>query len=112
VDQVCLDIPVGVFEVEAGFWGALTGWPRRAVAGLPEFDVLVRGAGQPLRLLLQRVGDAVAGAHLDLACADVPAEVARHVALGAEVVRVVPGRWTTLRDSVGRLYCVTPRWPG
>jgi hypothetical protein len=112
VDQACLDIPVGMFEVEAAFWAALTGWERRAVVGLPEFDVLVRGPGQPLRLLLQRVGDAVAGVHLDFACADVPAEVARHVALGAEVVRVVPGDWTTLRDPVGRAYCLTPRWPG
>ena len=112
VDQVCLDIPVGVFDGEAGFWGALTGWERRPVAGLPEFDVLVRGAGQQLRLLLQRAGGSVAGVHLDFACADVPAEVARHVALGAEVVRRVPGDWTTLRDPVGRVYCLTARWPG
>ena len=112
VDQVCLDIPVGVFDGEAGFWCALTAWERRPVAGLPEFDVLVRGAAQPLRLLLQRVGGSVAGMHLDFACADVPAEVARHVALGAEVVRRVPGDWTTLRDPVGRVYCLTSRWPG
>jgi hypothetical protein len=112
VDQVCLDIPSGAFEGEAGFWGALTGWERRAVAGHAEFDVLVRGAGLPLRLLLQRVGGAVVGAHLDVACADVPAEVARHVGLGAEVVRERPGDWTTLRDPLGRLYCLTARWPG
>lgn len=112
VDQVCLDIPAGVFGAEAVFWGALTGWSRRPVAGLPEFEVLVRGAGLPLRLLLQRVGGAVAGAHPDFACADVPAEVERHVALGAEVVRRVPGDWTTLRDPVGRVYCLTGRWPG
>jgi hypothetical protein len=112
VDQVCLDIPVGVFDGEADFWVELTGWPRRPVAGLPEFDVLVRGAGLPLRLLLQRVGGAAADTHLDFACADVPAEVARHVAAGAVVVRRVPGDWTTLRDPAGRDYCVTGRWPG
>jgi hypothetical protein len=112
VDQVCLDIPVGVFDGEAEFWVALTGRPRRPVAGLPEFDVLVRGDGLPLRLLLQRVGGASAGAHLDFACADVSAEVARHVAVGAVVVRRVPGDWTTLRDPAGRDYCVTGRWPG
>ena len=112
VDQVCLDIPAGLFEAEATFWAALTGWERRPVAGHAEFDVLVRGAGLPLRLLLQRVGGPVAGMHLDLACANVPAEVARHVALGAVVVRDRPGDWTTLRDPVGREYCVTARWPG
>lgn len=111
VDQVCLDVPVARFEAEAGFWSALTGWPRRA-AGLPEFDFLVRPDGMPLRLLLQRTGGTRAGMHLDLACADVPAEVARHVALGASVVRRVPGDWTTLRDPAGREYCVTARWPG
>lgn len=112
VDQVCLDIPVGVFEVEVDFWAALSGWARRPVAGYAEFEGLVRGAGLPLRLLFQRVGGAVAGAHLDLACADVPAEVARHVGLGAVVVRARPGDWTTLRDPAGREYCLTSRWPG
>ncbi len=111
VDQMCLDVPAGVFEAEAGFWSALTGWQRRP-AGLPEFDFLVRPAGMPLRLLLQRTGAGPAGMHVDLACADVPAEVARHVALGASVVRRVPGDWTTLRDPSGREYCVTARWPG
>ena len=111
LDQVCVDIPVGVFDAEADFWATLTGWERRW-AGLPEFDFLVRGAGQPLRLLLQRVDAAAAGVHLDFACADVPAEVARHEARGAVVVRRVPDDWTTLRDPVGREYCVTARWPG
>jgi len=39
----------------------------------------------------------------------VPAEVARHVELGAGVMRRVPGDWTTLRDPAGREYCVTAR---
>ncbi len=111
VDQMCLDVPVAVFEAEARFWSRLTGWPRRA-AGLPQFEFLVRPPGLPLRLLMQRTGGASAGMHLDLACADVPAEVDRHVALGASVVRRVPGDWTTLRDPAGREYCVTARWPG
>jgi hypothetical protein len=111
VDEMCLDVPVAVFEREAAFWSALTGWPRRAT-GLPEFDFLVRPGGMPLRLLLQRTGGVAAGMHLDLACADVDAEVARHLGLGAVVVRRVPGDWTTLRDPAGREYCVTARWPG
>jgi hypothetical protein len=48
--------------------------------------------------------------HLDLACDDAPAEVTRHVGLGAAVVRVTE-QWTTLRDPAGREYCVTGRRP-
>ncbi|MFI7545441.1 VOC family protein [Actinoplanes sp. NPDC049599] len=106
VDQMCLDVPRAGFDVEADFWAALTGWQRRA-GSLPEFDVLVRPPAMPLRLLLQRV-DGPAGMHLDLACGDRAAEVAGHVALGAEVV-AVRERWTTLRDPAGRAYCVTDR---
>ncbi|GAA3352066.1 hypothetical protein GCM10020358_84880 [Amorphoplanes nipponensis] len=106
VDQMCLDVPAGVFDAEAGFWAAVTGWPRRP-GSRPEFQALVRPPGMPLRLLLQRV-DAPAGMHLDLACTDRAAEVAWHEQLGA---RVVAGheRWTTLRDPAGRTYCVTDR---
>jgi hypothetical protein len=110
VDQVSLDIPVTVFEAEAGFWAELTGWPRRP-ANLPEFHHLKRAPGMPLRLLLQRTLSGPAGMHVDLACDDVAAEVARHVGLGAQVVRRVPEDWTTLRDPVGREYCVTARGP-
>jgi hypothetical protein len=111
VDQMCLDLPRAGFDAEAGFWAVLTGWERRAV-GLSEFAVLQRPQGQPVRLLLQRTGGAAAGMHLDVACDDVAAEVARHVALGAAVVRRVPDDWTTLRDPAGREYCVTARSPG
>ncbi len=111
VDQLCLDVPLERFEAEASFWQRLTRWERRR-SGLPEFDVLGRAPGMPLRLLLQRIGSGVAGVHLDLACDDVDAEVARHVELGARVVRRVPGDWTTLADPVGRQYCVTGRSPG
>jgi hypothetical protein len=106
VDQMCLDVPVGVFDAEADFWAALTGWPRRP-GSRPEFDALVRPDGMPLRLLLQRVGGP-AGMHLDLACTDRAAEVAWHEDLGAQVV-AVRERWTTLRDPAGRRYCVTDR---
>jgi hypothetical protein len=109
VDQMCLDIPVQGFDAEADFWAELTGWERRP-GSRPEFDVLQRPDGMPLRLLLQRAGSAVAGMHLDLASPDVPAEVARHVGLGATVRGVFP-KWTTLRDPAGREYCVTARSP-
>jgi glyoxalase superfamily protein len=109
VDQMCLDVPERMFDAEADFWAELTGWARRPGSS-PRFEALQRPAGMPLRLLLQRIDSPVAGMHLDLAGADVPAEVARHVGLGATVLRVFP-KWTTLRDPAGREYCVTSRSP-
>lgn len=109
VDQWCLDIPAASFEAEADFWAAVTGWARRS-GSRPEFDFLVRPDGMPLRLLLQRTGDALSGMHPDVASDDRHAEVARHEGLGASVVRVAES-WTTLQDPVGRLYCVTDRNP-
>ena len=67
----------------------------------------------PVRILLQRLGSDDPGparAHADLACDDRPAEVHRHVELGAEPVRVAE-HWTTLRDPAGLVYCVTDRDP-
>ena len=77
-----------------------------------EFASLVRPAGMPLRLLLQRLGEPSGRcrAHPDLACDDVPAEVRRHQALGGTVLRVT-GIFTTLLDPAGLPYCVTTRNP-
>jgi hypothetical protein len=111
VDQLCVDVPGSAFETEASFWAELTGWERRS-GTRPEFEFLARPPGMPLRLLLQRLGkeQGEATAHLDLACDDLPAEIGRHESLGATVVRTMP-HWTTLRDPVGLLYCVTQRDP-
>jgi hypothetical protein len=111
VDQLCIDVPSLGFESEVSFWAALTGWERRSGAR-PELDFLARPAGIPLRLLLQRLGQeqGEASAHLDLACDELPAEIARHESLGATVVRTMP-HWTTLCDPVGLSYCVTQRDP-
>ena len=111
VDQVCLDIPPSRYDAECAFWSELTGWPRRH-GSRPEFDYLARPDGIPIRLLLQRLDTEAPAtrAHLDLACDDVPAEVRRHLALGASFIRETPG-WTTLRDPAGTSYCVTTRDP-
>jgi hypothetical protein len=110
VDQVCLDIPPSCFDAEVDFWRLLTGWKQVQHADAGEFARLARGDGMPLQLLLQRLDDEqpVVTAHLDLACDDRSAEVARHVRLGASLVRRTHG-WTTLRDPSGREYCVTDR---
>jgi len=112
VDQLCLDIPPGFFAAETAFWVALTGWEQRH-GTLPEFDHLARPTGMPLRLLLQKLDDAppakhVRG-HIDFACDDIETEAQRHIALGATFVR--RRSWITLRDPVGREYCVTGRNP-
>ncbi|GLY95126.1 VOC family protein [Actinoplanes sp. NBRC 103695] len=110
VDQMCLDVPRPVFDREAAFWAGLISSEVRET-DLPEFARLRPGAGLALRLLLQRTGGPAAGMHLDFAAVDVAATVERQVGLGASVVRVVPGQWTTLRDPAGREYCVTARPP-
>ena len=112
VDQVCVDAAGPVFEVEARFWTDLLGWPRRT-GRRPELQLLLPPAGQPLRVLLQRLDEPEGPArlHLDLAADDVAAEVGRHLDLGAQGVRV-ERHWTTLMDPAGRLYCVTGRDPG
>jgi hypothetical protein len=111
LDQVCLDIPADRYAAEVGFWSALTGWGVQPVDS-PEFERLEWLPGLPVRFLLQRLDDASGPvrAHVDLACADAPAEVARHVGLGATEVR--PGRvWFVLRDPTGHEYCCTTREP-
>ncbi|MDF9715719.1 hypothetical protein INN71_09895 [Nocardioides sp. ChNu-153] len=111
VDQVCLDAPAALHDDEAAFWGALTGWPARP-SDLRGFTALHRPAGQPLRLLVQAVDDdrPRVTAHLDVACDDREAEVARHVALGAEV-RDRRQWWSVLADPSGAPYCVVDRTP-
>jgi Glyoxalase-like domain len=111
VDQVCLDIPADTYDVECDFWAGLTGWELRQ-GSRPEFRVLVRAPGQPLRLLLQRLDEPTGPvrAHLDLATTDRTAETARHLALGARVRGHGPA-WTVLADPVGSSYCITDRDP-
>jgi len=111
LDQVCLDVPHDRYADELRFWSALTGWEVQHVDS-PEFERLQAQPGLPLRFLLQRLDEA-AGAvrgHVDLACADRAAEVARHAVLGA--TQVGPGDgWVVLQDPGGRRYCCTERNP-
>jgi hypothetical protein len=112
VDQVCIDIPAEHHGREVAFWRDVTGRELVESPGYPEFQRLVRPAGQAMHLLVQRL-DEPAGevrAHLDLATTDRPAEVARHVGLGATVTAELPD-WTTLVDRTGSAYCVTTREP-
>jgi hypothetical protein len=113
VDQVCLDINPSVFEVEAAFWADLSQWELRR-GSRDEFVVLARPAGQPIRLLLQRLDDEGPGpvrAHLDLAAGTEVDKVAvRLQEYGARARRETAG-WMTLRDPAGLEFCVTSRDP-
>ena len=111
VDQVTVDAPCAAYDAEVDFWEALTGWERRP-GSMPQFQSLVRPAGQPLRFLLQRRDDddGPTRAHLDLACDDVDAERARHEGFGGRTT-YVGSFWRTLTDPSGRAYCLTPRDP-
>ncbi len=110
VDQLCFDIPADAFESEATFWAELTGWPRTH-GDLSEFDNLRVPTRLPIRILLQRLGDDDADgirAHLDMSCDDRAAETNRHEQLGG-AVELRAEHWTTLRDPVGLIYCITDR---
>lgn len=112
VDQVCLDIPSSAYDDECAFWQRVTGWELRVSPTHEEFRRLIRPKGQPLQLLLQRLGEREGRvrAHLDLATSDRAAETRRHVDLGAEVLDVRQG-WTVLADPAGSPYCLTDRTP-
>jgi hypothetical protein len=113
VDQVCLDIPPSRYDDELAFWAAVTGWQRRDPTPGSEFGRVTGPPDQPLLLLLQRLDDEqeAVTAHLDWSASDPEAEVAAHVAAGAEVQGRFPG-WTVLRDPAGLSYCITHRRPG
>jgi len=88
---------------------------RLRAAGIddPEDDpaVLVEpSSGGGPRLWLQLVPESKTvknRVHLDLACADVSAEVERLTGLGARVL-AAPGRWVTMADPEGNEFDVTP----
>ena len=110
VDQVCLDIAPGGYERECDFWGEYLVYAQLDSEYFEEFVALARPVDQPIRVLLQRVGDdrPEVTAHLDVYTNDRAAETRRHEALGARVLREHP-HFTVLTDPTGAAYCITPR---
>ncbi|MFG2502791.1 VOC family protein [Streptomyces sp. NPDC048441] len=110
LDQVCLDVPPGVWEAEKTFWAAFTGWSSCA-GSRPEFHLVEPTPKLPIRILLQRLdSDGPAGAHLDFSCSDLDADRVRHEGHGAEAVWRGP-HWIVMRDPAGGTYCLTIRDP-
>lgn len=109
VDQVVIDVPRAAYDRELAFWTAATGWRQRASSVTEDFRFLVAPEGQPLGLMLQRLGTDDTGdvrAHLDWGTTDRAAETERHLGLGARVL-AQHRYWTVLADPVGRVYCLT-----
>ncbi|MEV6832722.1 VOC family protein [Amycolatopsis sp. NPDC051102] len=102
---IFIDTPVADAGSAAGFWSAALGVPARSVAGEEQFTAL-DGAIPGLIVDIQAVDDEPRY-HVDIETDDVPAEVARLTALGAQPV----SRWLechTLRAPGGHLLCVVP----
>jgi predicted enzyme related to lactoylglutathione lyase len=97
----------------AGFWAAALGYRRFGEAGNYRSLVPAPGAAGP-KLILQAVAEPRAAKnrmHLDLTVADIEAEAARLVALGARRSREEPIRehgtaWITMTDPEGNEFCI------
>ncbi|GAA1353125.1 VOC family protein [Streptomyces beijiangensis] len=110
LDQICIDLAPALYDTEAAFWAALTGW-ERVTGSRPEFQRVAPTPDLPVRILLQRLAeDRPTSAHLDLACTDVDAVRTWHEKHGATLVRRF-AHWTVMRDPAGALYCLTSRDP-
>lgn len=112
VVQVCVDVPEADFDREVAFWQAATGWPSQGHSR-SEYHRLRPPVESPMLFLLQRLGPGDSGPvrlHLDIGTDDIPAEVERVRALGAELVDT-SHPWTVLTDPAGLPFCVIPRLP-
>lgn len=110
LDQLCLDIPPSIMDSETRFWSDFLGLDLLPGA-LPGFIGLVRPPRLPVRLLFRELpGASAVTAHIDLACTNRSAELARHQQLGASVIDDQQ-HWTVLRDPAGLPYWLTDRVP-
>ncbi|WP_328332193.1 VOC family protein [Kribbella sp. NBC_00382] len=99
-------------ERSADFWSQVLGYRRAGSSG--KYLSLIPADGVGCELLVQRVDDVKREKnrlHLDLRTADLEAEVARVVALGATVLSAEPivedgWRWQVLADPDGNEFCV------
>ena len=99
-------------ERAADFWCGVLGYRRTGSPGT--YLSLIPADGIGVELLVQRVDDVKRDKnrlHLDLRTADLEAEVARVVALGATVLSAEPivedgWRWHVLADLDGNEFCV------
>ena len=107
IGVVLVDHPEEDWEESLTFWAAVHGATPVAEDG-EESEYRTIGRVGTLLFASQRTG---AGSpprvHLDIETDDVPAEVARVLALGATVIEERKG-YTILRDPAGMVFCVVP----
>lgn len=110
IGVVLIDHPEETSAAAVTFWAGALGGPAPPADAPSTEDPYLTLAHLPggVSLEAQRTGSGTAArVHLDIETDDVPAEVARVVALGAEVVGEQQG-YAVLRDPGGLLFCVVP----
>jgi Glyoxalase-like domain len=108
--MIVLDVPEQDHEREVAFWRDATGRPLEQLSQHPEYHG-GRLHGEGFWLLVQRLGEGPARAHVDIHTDDLEAEVGRLEGLGAQRVDLTH-EWSVLRDPAGLLFCVVPDPPG
>ena len=107
IGLVLIDHPEEAWEEALAFWAGVQGvTPSGENEGMPEYRSL--GTLGSVALESQRTGQGTPPrVHLDIETDDVPAEVARVLALGATVLEERTG-YTILKDPAGMVFCVVP----
>jgi predicted enzyme related to lactoylglutathione lyase len=108
--ELCLDCNDG--ERAAAFWAAALGYRIAGTSG--QYWGLADPDGHGPTLVIQQVAEPKVGknrVHFDLKVADIEAEAARLVSLGATRVTPEPfeehgGAWIVLHDPEGNEFCV------
>ena len=103
------DFAPDVHDAARDFWGVALGAHVRRGVRYREYHVLEHPAALG-SVMVQRLGEGSSRIHVDIESDDTDAEVARLVAVGAEVVARIDD-WTVLRDPAGLLFCVVPADP-
>jgi predicted enzyme related to lactoylglutathione lyase len=107
IGLVLIDHPEEDWEQAMSFWAGVQGvTPLEGDDDMPEYRTL--GSIGSVAVWSQRTGSGTAPrVHLDIETDDVPAEVARVLALGAKVLEE-RGTYTILQDPAGMVFCVVP----
>jgi hypothetical protein len=104
LSAVVIDVPASDHARAVEFWSAALGREPYVSERYPEYAQFA-DATPGLTLLVQATGDHTCRVHLDLDSSDPGADVARLVALGAEVLGQ-RDHWVVMRDTAGVVFCI------
>ncbi len=105
IGPILIDHPPSSHAAAMTFWGGVQGVVPEPEEDGSEYASL--GAVGSTHLSGQRLGEGAPRVHLDIETDDVPAEIARVVALGATVVHERKS-YAVLQDPGGLVFCVVP----